>query len=688
MRTFLDRFYEGCRLALRATILSALFLFAFRVAFIIRHAGPQTNLSGTELYRALLMGARFDLKVGAFMALPFLVLGALCTGRARWMVKGWAGLSAFFLAFLAIVNDGYFEFYHSPIDPIVFGVVEDDTKTVFRALWADHHIILGPLAAILLAWLLAWLVARPAKRAPGLRLRTAVAVVVPVLLLLAIRGRVGGFPLNQKDFTVASERLLNSAVPNGPIALLVAYSDRTMVRIGKDPYEGLRRAGFQRPAQAAAVLGLAPETATDEEVARALFRRTPANPRVATHRPHVVVVIMESWGADLLRYHSDRNDILGRLAPHLDRGLVFQRFVASTNGTDGAFESILVNTPISPLTAGAQGYIKFEQASAVPFRQAGYRTVFAMGWSGNWRGMGRAMPNQGFDEVYDLAQVSAGVPHVPVGPRGVPDHGVLEFAMQRLHRADEQGEALFMVLVTSTNHSPHQPPPGYAARPVDVTVLGDRGLGDPARLRARLQTYQYMSDSLGGFLDAVEAKGLSPRTIVAAVGDHSTREFFKYSGTQDLPWRDRVNFFLKVPQEYLEGRTVDLDRWGGQRDIFPTLAGLVLSEASVYAIGEDLLAPPTRPARALARFQTVLSDAGVVPQLGTPGVLCWGPKGELSADPDAPCGPAMIALEREERATKALMDWEVRRQVVAAPPYTERAKVTAAEGAVTPGARN
>ena len=667
LRALVTRAYAGCRLALRAALLQAIVLFAFRVAFLVRYVGPGAHLPLAGVARALLMGARFDLKVGAALAIPAAVLCAAWPGR--WggrAVAAWLGLAGFFAALAAMVNDGFFGFYHTPIDPIVFGLFEDDTGAVFQSLWAEHRILLGPLSALALGVAQAYLALRPRPRARSLAVQAAWAVLLPCLCLLAIRGRLGGFPLSALDFSVSTETLLNAAVPDGPMALLTAFSERRLAQpMNGDPRAALRRAGFSGPAQAAALLGLAPAGASDDEVAAALFTRSRENPVAAAHPPHVVLVVMESWGADALRYHSERLDLLGRLAPHLARGIVFRRFTSSQNGTDPSLESLLVNSPVTPLLSGAAGRVPFEQAAARPFQAAGYHTAFALGWSGSWRGFSRAFPSQGFDEVDDVADVLSVVPDAPVGTWGVPDAALFRWAADRIARADAKGEPLLLVMMTSTNHSPYGVPKGYAVRPQDLSALQGRELGDARVIRPQLETYQYACDALGGFLDDLAARGLSSRTVVAATGDHNTRELFQYTRTRDLPWRDRVPFFLEVPPAYLAGRTPDLDRWASHRDIFPTLAGLALSGARVYRSGEDLLSPPSRAPRALARYQTVLTDLGIIPSLGAPGELCAGPDGALLEDAaQASCKEELEPFRREEAAYLGLLDWNIRRQAV------------------------
>lgn len=671
MIRLVDRLFEGCRLAVRFTLLLGVLLFAFRIALLVANADPAMIPAAREVGRALLMGTRFDLKVGAFAAIPLLVLGGWETGRRRWAAV-WVVVATFAVAMIAMINHAYYAFAHAPIDPYAFALFDDDTAAVFKTLWEEHHVLAAPVSALGLGFLVARLVLRPAG-ALSPRVRTAVALLVPALLLLAVRGRAGGFPLNQKDFTVSTDGLLNAAVPNGPTALLVAVGDRAMGDIGDDPDEGLRAAGFRRPAEAAAVLGWTAPDASAEEVERALFRRTPPNAVAARNPPHVVLVVMESWGADVLRTQSRTNDVLGRLAPHFARGLHFTRFYSAQNGTFPTLETLLLNSPITPLTTGELGNVPFPQAATLPFRAAGYRTVFGMGWSAAWRGIGRAFPHQGFDEVADVAAMVAADPGAPVGTWGVPDGSLFRWAAQRLRRADEQGERLLLVLMTASNHSPYELPPGPAPGPLDVAALEleGRNLGEPALRLPTVRAYQYACDALGGFLDEIDVAGLGERTIVAATGDHNTRELIRYSSTADLLWRDRVPLFLRVPAAYLREGTVETDRWAGHRDVFPTLAGLALSEALVFRSGEDLLAPAPGTPRALTRYRTVLAEPGVVTELTGAGV-CW----EAVRSPAAPsaratpaaapgCGAELERLAREERARVALLDWYVRSRAIA-----------------------
>jgi len=664
----LERLLAGLTLALVAAGLAVAMLGAFRLAFVLRYGAGLPR--GTSFLPAVEMGARFDLKTALVAFLPVVVLEAVATRPAlRAARTAWLALVFFALAFAAVLNDGFYAFFQRPLDAFVFGFLDDDTSAVWHSVWHEHAVVSGALAAVALAAAGAWLSLQGARRARlrsgSLRARLALVAVAVPLLVLAIRGRASGFPLNEQDLTVSSVPFVNAATPNGVFALWLAWQERRSLEIGSDPREVLHRLGFETPADAAAVLGLAPAGASDEAVAGALFRESRENPTAAARPPHVVVAIMESWGADLLRYHSPTNDLLGRLAPHLERGFLFRRFLSAQRGTDPALEAMLVATPISPLTYSARGNQRYVQSAAVPFRAAGYHTVFATGGSGSWRGIARAMRNQGFDEVRDQEDVLSADPTARRGIWGVYDHELFRWAAARLREADARGERLFLVLLSTTNHTPHAVPPEYRVRPLDPAVFEGRRLGDPALRVPILQTYQYACDALGGFLDAVQEAGLAGRTVVAATGDHPTRSFFEYTAASEIPMREGVPLFLAVPPAYRGGRTADVGRWASQRDLFPTLAGLALSRARVFRSGEDLFDPPARPPRALSAFELVLSDAGASERLGAGSLLRWQGVALVPCEDDA-CRGALGAIAREERAYVGLLDWNVRRQVIGA----------------------
>ena len=100
-------------------------------------------------------------------------------------------------------------------------------------------------------------------------------------------------------------------------------------------------------------------------------------------------------------------------------------------------------------------------------------------------------------------------------------------------------------------------------------------------------TYKYSNDQLGNFISQVKQN--SPRTIIAATGDHNMRAI-SYPNPQDTALGHGVPFYLYVPNEYRAAAQYQPNRAGSHKDIVPTLYALSLSQAQYYQTGCNLTA--------------------------------------------------------------------------------------------------
>ncbi|MGH8443160.1 MAG: LTA synthase family protein [Nevskiaceae bacterium] len=648
------------------------------------HYHPDGSPAGAELARAFWMGLRFDLKWAATLGLPVLLFGWLLP--QRWRRKGLAAYAVVVylsLNWLAAVNHFYFGYFGSPIDPMIFGAFEDDTQIVVHTMIHDF-----PIVRILAAWLAfslleAWLTLKLAARLPAAleaRPRIAYAAVVLLSALLA-RGAIGSFPLGTKHMSVSSDGFINQLVPNALQATYLTARNRLESGISADARAGLRGFGFKTPQQAAAALGLPPAADEDALIAQ-LYARTPLNPALAKHPPHVVFAMMESMGRHLLEYDDPTaNDLLGRLRRHLREDYVFGNFLAGQNGTHRTFESLLMNSPVTPLTQGRYGYHTFAGAAALPFKQAGYRTVFLTSGPSSWRNIADILKFQGFDEVHDQAHLRARYPDAPFNIRGAPDAITFRYARELLADGDAAGKPVFVFIFTTNNHPPHLVPEGYAPGPLSLGVLAARPPVDPALGLRILQTYQYASDALGGFLDEIKDSPLADHTVVAASGDHYIRNFFVYAGHDEMPLMYGVPMYFYLPPAQRAGLHYDAQRFGSHRDVFPTLYHHALSRACYLAVGNDLFGERAASAFApaagagMALYDHIVANEGAIAKLGseTPLFLRWtdGSKKKLEPIEGEP-PPALKARAARERAYVALLDWSTRVQALeerpAAPP--------------------
>lgn len=660
-------------------VLGTLTLFAYRIGLWL-HYRPDGSPGEAELARAFWMGLRFDLKWMATLGLPALLFAWAVPQRARrWVLATYAALLYLSLNWLAAVNHFYFGYFGGPIDPMIFGAFEDDTQIVVHTIVHDF-----PIVRILAAWLgfsllEAWLTLKLAERLPS-GTRYAYPFFLLLCALLA-RGSLGSFPLGTKHMSVSSDGFINQLVPNALQATYLTAKNRLESGISADPHAGLRSLGFRSPQLAARALGL-PEAPGEDALIAQLYARTPVDPALAARPPHVVFAMMESMGRHVLEHDDPKtNDLLGRLRPHFAQDYVFRNFVSGQNGTHRTFESLLMNSPVTPLTQGRYGYHTFSGAAALPFQQAGYRTVFLTSGPSAWRNIADILRFQGFDEVHDQAHLRARYPDAPFNIRGAPDGIAFRYARALLEETEASGRPLFIFIFTTNNHPPHLVPEGYAPLPLSLAAYAARPPVDPELAQRILETYQYASDALGGFLDELKASPLADHTVLLASGDHSVRNFFTYTGYNELPLMFGVPTYFYVPKAQRAGLRYDPARFASHRDVFPTLYHRALSGSCYLAVGNDLFAAQPASAFApapdagMAIYDHVVTPQGAIARLGsdTPLYLRWTDASKTRLEPIDGEPPAELkARAARERAYVALLDWQTRVQALehrpAAPP--------------------
>lgn len=626
------------------------------------------------LVRAVLRGGRYDFAIGSsltlFVLLLTLPLLALPERIARIAPNAaFALCTALFgaSALLSIVEYFYYGFYHTRIDPIVFGVFEDDTTMVVDTVWNDYPIVTVILVVAALLFLaykaLRWASGRLAGRLQrGGYKGVGLAVVQVLMLALLARGSLGTFPLVRQEVMFARDPFLNQIVLNAPLTLYRAYRIRNAdIDLGADPRAGLRRWGFATPQDAGAVLGLRGD---DAQIADALFTRAPAGTGATPRHPHVVLALLESFGTDLLDADGGTNDLLGRLRPHLRNDYFFPKFFAAQNGTHGSVEAVLLGSPITPLTRDRYGDVTYPTSMALPFQQAGYRTVLIYAGSATWRNLRHTFLRQGFEHVYDAVDIRASVPAAQSNDLGrVYDRYVYTFIQDQLTQAERDGKPLFLFVLTTTNHPPFEVPPG-ARTQFDMRRVGARATTDTSGLRRMLATYRYQADEFGGFMDWVTQGPLRDRTVVVAAGDHNLRSHYDYALPQEQPDVDRVFGYIRVPDAYRPAQ-VDTQRFAGHADIMPTLAHLALPGGRYPNFGRNLLAAEQSDNYALSRFHWLYRPEGVVKAPERPAFHAWADsaKRRIEANGHAP-SPGDAAAARRIAARVALQDWLIRRSAL------------------------
>lgn len=604
-----------------------------------------------ELHLALWMGLRFDAKVCASAAvLLWPLLSWRRTARATLVV--WTVL----YMLLALVNFYYYGFYKTPIDSVVFGVIDDDTQAIFKTIWLDF-----PIAQIAVFLLLAMAIsiagvlqlerAWQARRA--MVLGWGVWLILPLLLLLTlmlVKGTLKGVALQPANMTITTQPFLNDAVPNGVTALhnaWFAHSESTHV---DDVNAGLKARGFQSVQEAAQALGWG--TPDDDALAAQLL----AHGQNQLNGKHLVFFQMESWSAEPLRYQSSQFDVMGRLQAPLQKAVHFDNFDSAHVGTHPSLEAILLGTPLTPISTGRYREVVYPWGLAQVLKRAGYDTVFVTSGESGWRELDRVLLRQGFDEFVDAAALRLRYPDAGGGVWGVWDSYMMRYIQERL-KSQPANKPLFIYGMTTTHHPPYEVP--AEALQVHFDMKQWKGDASSDSLLPSLFTYRYANDVLGAFVSEVQASPWGARTLVAATGDHIMRTVGLYVEPERRVMRQQVPFVVwGAPSVQCPDR---LHEPASHLDMFPSLLPLLGVNEGYLRTGRNLWDCQASDALAAPMALTFVEQVrtpDAMWQMGQPETLGCQP-------PQARCTWSALQDQRA-RARVGLLDWNVRRKVIQA----------------------
>ncbi|MEY4362840.1 MAG: hypothetical protein RLZZ24_192 [Pseudomonadota bacterium] len=622
-----------------------------------------------ELHLALWMGLRFDAKVCASAAL--LLWPLLCwrpTARVALIV--WTVL----YVLLALINFYFYGFYKTPIDSVVFGVIDDDTQAIFQTIWMDFPIAQILVFLCVMMSVALWGVLRMARAfhpqphgdawsspislrlastsrmgagisAIGVWLALPLCVLVTLML---VKGTLKGVALQPANITITTQPFLNDAVPNGVTALhnaWFAYSESTHV---DDVNAGLKKYGFASAPEAAQALGW--NDSNEDAIAARLI----AQGRDQRNGKHLVFFQMESWSAEPLRYQSATFDVMAGLQAPLKRATHFDNFDSAHVGTHPSLEAILLGTPLTPISSGRYRDVVYPWGLAQVLKRAGYDTLFVTSGESGWRELDRVLVRQGFDEFVDAAALRLRYPEAGGGVWGVWDAYMMRFIQERLQQ-QPANKPLFIYGMTTTHHPPYEVPAQAMQVQFDMTQW--KGDASSDSLLPSLYSYRYANDVLGTFVTQVQASAWGPRTLIAATGDHIMRTVGLYVEPERRVMRQQVPFVVwGAPALACASR---MHEPASHLDMFPSLLPLLGVNQGYLRTGRNLWDCQANDALAAPLALTFVEQARTADamwQLGQRDTLGCQP-------PQRACTwPAL--QDKQARARVALLDWNVRRRVI------------------------
>jgi phosphoglycerol transferase MdoB-like AlkP superfamily enzyme len=541
------------------------------------------------LFSMLLHGWRSDLITLGIFAAPMVVLLPLFVAvrRVQWWSRlacVWLGASLIVIVFMEFATPQFLLEYDSRpnrlfIEYLVY------PREVGAMLWNGYRGLLALIAVGLAAagWLVTGHFKKYAASADSWRGRTVLLAwpVVVLLLFVMIRSSFQHRPANLASFAFCDDAMVNSLVANSTYSVLSAIYGLKNERQGKI-YGDMAVPEMIQRVQAGMSVPAASFTSTELPT---LHRQVAS---VRRERPlNLVIVLEESLGAGFVEQLGGL-PVTPNLSALADQGIWFDRLYATGTRSVRGIEAVVAGFPPTP----ALSVVKLEKSQrdfstlASVLRQSGYRNEFVYGGESHFDNMRGFFLGNGFHDVVDRKDY---VEPTFVGSWGVSDEDLFAKAHQRIQALSEQDQPFFLLVFSSTNHTPFEFPDGR----IELHEQPKQTVNNAVK---------YADYALGKFIERARASDYWADTLVLVVADHDTRVY----GDQLVP----VDKF-HIPGVILGADTQArrIASIASQIDLAPTLLSLMGVDSVNPFPGRDLTrtlaefgnpAPP--PPRAMMQF--------------------------------------------------------------------------------------
>ena len=579
----------------------------FRLFFIFYFGNvEQIQSLGKDFTLALLYGARYDLIVIAYLILPIFLLGLLTpivkSVTFRNFLNFFTRLYFWFVCFLVFAvlaaDMGFYLYFQDHINVLIYGIIEDDTKALIETVQKNYPVpvfIGGILLYITLTFMAVKKLLPKMKRKNRIRsgflTYLGLALVSIGLYAGAIRGGYSEIVLAPKYNDFSSNEFMNMAAVNGFLALERAVQLRSS-RQALD-FDMAKTLGYKNGINEAFsdYLGLDMSLVKPSEMLPLLKRRTERNQNLENHKPHVVVVVSESFGSYWNQFNSPEFNFLGGLEKHFSDDYYFKNFISGDNGTIGSLMVITSNIPNRPgarfLSESKYLQVPLTSSAHIPYKTNGYETNFLYGGKLGWRDIGKYYKRQNFNNVIGENKIrkKLGLSELEGTEWGLFDEHLFTMIDKILREARRPQ---FIIALTTSNHPPFEVPKNFKGSTLVVpTELEGQIKREREGFDQRFKAFQYSNYSFSNFLDNIKTTELKDKTVVAMTGDHNFWGYINFEKEQAYE-KHLVPLYIYLPQMLRGDGEIDLEKVGSHEDIMTTLYNRTLSNTEYLSFGDDL----------------------------------------------------------------------------------------------------
>ncbi|PKP23913.1 MAG: hypothetical protein CVU06_05890 [Bacteroidetes bacterium HGW-Bacteroidetes-22] len=505
-------------------------LFALaRLVFMVVYSGMIINsgASLTEVLAAFIYALHLDAATACYLiTIPFLSLMVWMLTRGNWIRHFLLWYSCLTTMLISLMLGGELGLYS-----------EWKTKLNYKALMYLRHpsevfnsistwqlilwfVVVGLFIFLMVLVYRKWFAVRTSGAVGRWwHLPVFIILVVPCVGL-GIRGGIQEIPINQSASFYSTHGVLNAASVNTTFNLYISIFENRAF-LDKNPYEIMPR----ETAEATVKKILTPVCDSTQSI-------------LTTRRPNVVIIILESWSADLIQSLGGEPGITPEFAKLEKKGVLFGQTYAGGSRSEQGMAALFSGFPPHPFTSITVQPDKYSRLASLPalMNKANYATSYYFGGQLIYGNIKSYIMFTGFHRIVEMDGFDASIPR---GKLGVHDQYTLDRLLTDL---DKEKQPFFSSLFTLSTHSPYDQPME------EKLTWGDNE-------RHYINSAYYTDWCLGRFFAEASTKSWYPNTLFILVADHSHNSYRN--------WDPKTFEYHHIPMLWLGD--VIKPEWRGQR---------------------------------------------------------------------------------------------------------------------------
>ncbi len=541
-----------------------LFFFLDRLLFVVYFFDKLKANSAAENFKVFVYGLWMDVSMAAYVcALPLLfyvfhLFRPLPAKAKKWLRIYTLSLVSIFVV-LTVADLTIYEDWGSKISYKVVEYAIDSPKEAIAASSSSPVLSLVFIMTVFISVAVFLYKKMTTFFANGISPKPILAIAITILLIgaeiTAVRGGWQLAPMNESMAYFSSKPFLNYAAVNTEWSFLNNVLKSKFSKGGtKNPYQYY------------------PKKEADE-VVRSLYQpaTAPTPSILTTQHPNVVIIIMESFTADVVESLGGERGIAPNMEGLIQKSVLFTNAFASGDRTDKGTVAVLSGFPAQAINSIIKNDSKQRQLPSIAqvLAKAGYHTSFYYGGESEFVNTKSYLLSHAYSTIVDRNSFEEKDMN---SKWGAYDEVVFNRQLSDMKR---EAQPFFSTLLTLTNHEPFELP--------TASHFGNNTLENKFR-----STAWYADSCIGDYIRKASKEPWYQNTLFVMVADHGhLLPRNKYDINDYHRFRIPLLFFGGVIKPEWQGKKID--KIGSQTDIAATLLRQMNYPASEFMWSKDLL---------------------------------------------------------------------------------------------------